>query len=576
MHTPSAALAWEFWRRHRARIITIVGVVLAFALVYPKLCALAGFNLSTPDALDAIVNSISKQQGFHSASQIVHMLCLILLACGPAGAMVLSLLCVTWMFTLTAPDPKTKDPMTFPTRLFTLPVSTPFLFWWLVLAGQAAVVLLYGSWFCLVRLPHLEMFAVYQNCFGWMTLLALAQGIVWALAGWPLTRALMLIAVFFCFSLSLARFDIYNSSSLLQPFFNSWSLLRPFLRGILELVLPALFILGLVLGRAGLQKMRHGQWQGWNWDQILSRANSRGEMRGPKRFASPAQAQSWFEWRRFARRLCFYVAGLALLPLLIHVLVWSIASLGLLQDETTGGFAAFLLVVPLLIYWFAVVPSSQPDLPFMVLRPMTNGQMMMAMLKASAIGTMLSWALVLVAMYALSLLGNFYAVQHDQLPPRAYWPIFLLGMMLLTWRMVAVNLWYMWCGQRRLAGLPALILPAYFLCAIPLSILSQDAEFWNSFCLLLPGLLAVLVAAKFLLAFLAFRVSLKRGLLAPSALRAYLGVWFLLVAGLLTALVIPSHLSKELILPSSLAIALLTPLARIGFCPISLAWNRHA
>jgi hypothetical protein len=32
----------------------------------------------------------------------------------------------------------------------------------------------------------LDIFAAYQDCFGWMTLLALTQGIVWALAAWPL------------------------------------------------------------------------------------------------------------------------------------------------------------------------------------------------------------------------------------------------------------------------------------------------------------------------------------------------------------------------------------------------------
>ena len=55
------------------------------------------------------------------------------------------------MFTFTEIDQKAKDPMAFPARLFTLPVSTPFLFWWLLLAGLAAVIVLYASWVYFVR-----------------------------------------------------------------------------------------------------------------------------------------------------------------------------------------------------------------------------------------------------------------------------------------------------------------------------------------------------------------------------------------------------------------------------------------
>src|SRR5215472_12245668 len=59
MHTPAAALAWELWRRHRARLMSIIGLILAFALVYPKLCGLAGFNPNSADALDEIARKFA-------------------------------------------------------------------------------------------------------------------------------------------------------------------------------------------------------------------------------------------------------------------------------------------------------------------------------------------------------------------------------------------------------------------------------------------------------------------------------------------------------------------------------------
>ena len=77
------------------------------------------------------------------------------------------------------------------------------------------------------------------------------------------------------------------------------------------------------------------------------------------------------------------------------------------------------------------------------------------------------------------------------------------------------------------------------------------------------------------MAFLSFRLSLKRRLLAPSALVAYLVVWGLLAASLLAILFFVARPPRELILPASLGIVLLVPLARVGFCPLALARSRH-
>src|SRR5580693_2783248 len=59
MHTPVAALAWELWHKHRTRLISVIGLILAFALVYPKLCAQAGFDPHGSNALDEIVKKFA-------------------------------------------------------------------------------------------------------------------------------------------------------------------------------------------------------------------------------------------------------------------------------------------------------------------------------------------------------------------------------------------------------------------------------------------------------------------------------------------------------------------------------------
>jgi hypothetical protein len=554
MHTPAAALAWELWRRHRKRVLIMIGLVLGFALVYPKLCVLAGFNLSGPNALDQIVTKfeVIRPQEI-SGERIFRVLCALALACGPAVVMFMTLLYVTWIFTFTALDPKTKDPLTFPVRLFTLPVSTPFLFWWLLLAGQAAVIVCYSSWVYFVPLPRLDIFAAYQNCFGWMTLLALTQGIVWALASWPITRMLVLSAMFFCFSLSPAWPENFES----------------------PLLFPLLFILGVMLARAGLQKMRHGQWQGWNWEQTFSKMTVRAELRGPKRFASPAQAQLWFEWRQFARRLCFLVAALTVAPIVIHLL----ARIGFdrpLQYNTMCFFTGYLVAIVFLVHILSSMSPAKTDLPFLLIRPVTNGEMLMAALKAAAISAVLSWAIVVATLCFMPLLGDFHAVKLEMFPPPPFRTITILGLVLLTWRFVAVNLCFAWSGKRRLTDLPALLFALACIGAISLLVLGQYSAFWVSFWPFVSGLLASLVAVKFLLAFLAFRVSLQRRLLAPSALIGYLLFWILLVSGLLATLLILARPSKELMLQASMAMVLLVPLARIGFCPITLSWNRHS
>jgi hypothetical protein len=90
-----------------------------------------------------------------------------------------------------------------------------------------------------------------------------------------------------------------------------------------------------------------------------------------------------------------------------------------------------------------------------------------------------------------------------------------------------------------------------------------------------PGLLACLVAVKLLVAFVGFRVCLKRRLLVLSQMAGYLAVWVVLVAVLLAVALTLPH-PKEFVLPLSLGVVLIVPLARIAFGPIALAHSRHA
>jgi hypothetical protein len=143
--------------------------------------------------------------------------------------------------------------------------------------------------------------------------------------------------------------------------------------------------------------------------------------------------------------------------------------------------------------------------------------------------------------------------------------------MILSWRLIAVNLCFVWSGKRAFTILPVLLFVASY--TIAFMLIPKASETGWMYVLLL---LECLIAVKFLLALLAFRIALQRGLLAPSAVVCYLVVWTLLAAALLIPATILFH-DTQLLLPLLLAgMVLLIPMARIGFCPIALDWNRHA
>src|SRR5262245_15423277 len=127
MNSPSAALAWEIWHRHRNRLIAIGAAILGFALIYPKLCTLYGLRLDLPNALDAIpASQISERmKGGHPLTAIAEILTVLFLLLAPLACMLLTLLYLVWVFTFA--EANVKKGFTVPTRLFRLPISTGFL-----------------------------------------------------------------------------------------------------------------------------------------------------------------------------------------------------------------------------------------------------------------------------------------------------------------------------------------------------------------------------------------------------------------------------------------------------------------
>jgi hypothetical protein len=152
-------------------------------------------------------------------------------------------------------------------------------------------------------------------------------------------------------------------------------------------------------------------------------------------------------------------------------------------------------------------------------------------------------------------------------------PVLLAGVIVLTWRLVAVNLW---CGinHRWLSKWPVLSPYALLILYGLLVLCGGYPGFRQTFSTVLPFILGALVLGKFWLARRIFRICLRRDWLSRSAVLKYLGIWVMLAILFLVPTLVIFH-QQEAILSIVLVIILLLPLARIGLAVLVLNASRH-
>jgi len=562
MNSPSSALVWEIWHRHRHRLFAIGAAILGFALIYPKLCALYGLRLDLPNALDAIpASEISARikQG-HPLTAIGEILTVLFLLLAPLACMLLSLLYLVWIFTFAETD--VRKGFSVPARLFRLPISTGFLAGWLSVVGAATITIVYLGWTRLVHQPRIDIFEGYPNLLIWLTLLLVAQGVVWALDGFPILRLLALSAAIFFFGF-LAGPAIHE---------------HPWLEQNRLGILLALLAIGVVSGYVGLGKIRHGEWQGWSWPGFLrARRVHRTVAPTKSAFKSTSRAQFWFEWRRSGQKVVLATCALNGVAFLIMTIVAS--RLGILSDGDTTGLVIYLLVVPIFLHFVQGVMPERTLPLFLAARPLTSGEIVMAKLKVAGLSAAISWLITLGLLAFVPLLGNLSGqldparllAQYEHLP--ILLPVLLVGVIFMTWRLVAANLCF-GINHGWLKLWPVLS-PYAFLILYGLIVLYGRAPgFREAVATVLPIVLGTLVVVKFWLTRRAFRVCLGRGWLARSALFKYLCVWGTLAALFVTPTLIFMHPAAELV-SVLLAIILLLPLARIGLAVLVVSAGRH-
>jgi hypothetical protein len=542
--SPALAIAWQFRLRHRLGLLGLAGYLTVLAIA--KLMAVElgwRINLDSPESFALVV--------------VV-----------PLTATFTYFLAV---FTFGLEGDLAARRSMYPSRLFTLPVTTSALVGWPMLYGSAAMTVL---WFAT------RLFAMWPSGVDvpWIwpalaaaSLLAWTQALTWMSYGLPGLRAIVTV-------LWLAVID---AVVLLALHFKAPE-------HVMLAILAPHVPLAYLTARLAVGRARRGEVRDWRglFTGLERTADAPSIRRMP--FPSPARAQFWFEWRRFGPSLPALV--LILLPFELALLS-AAGNTPLLVLEILLG----VLCTPPLMASFvaATVSRSNADAsdspgvtPFTATRPSTTAALIAAKLKAAMGSTIAAWLLVVVAIpLGLALSGTapmvidrarrIHAVVGT---PHAIGFVLLglTGFILWTWKQL-VNGLYVGLSGRDWVVRGSVYLTLSFLAALgPVAQWiagdrSVQIALWNA----IPLLLGALVCGKMLAAAWVIVRLYRSGLLADRTLVTSAACWAVVVLvlyGLLTWLFFTPFLPRYLL---GLATILVIPLVRLSAAPLAFAWNRH-
>jgi hypothetical protein len=539
MHSPAAALAWEFWGRHRWGFSAVGALVLAFTV--------AG-AISPLSAGLVTVNSM----------WLVVGLCYVIgvFAYGFEGRLEMA-------------------ESGFPARLFLLPVRTWILVGWPMLQGMVVAVLLWLVW------DHFVLRPSGIETPGWWpvmlaALVATSQAIAWLPFGLPWLRLLVAISILTALVrapafLALAgdRFTDANTQTT-----------------ILSAFAAALIPVSFLAAWAGVARARRGDNPDWlrAWQSVRRIARPRRE---PRPFPSPMWAQMWYEWR---------VRGVVFVATVAFALIAMATLSALLERDDTGktNFSVMFLLTPILLssVWSSsagtagVTDRSARLSAFAATRPLSNSAFVAVKFLSAGLSAVAAWLVVLVMLplwlvytggyRELGTVWDAAIAKYGAARVVAICVLLAVAPVLLTWRTLVVGLWAGLTGRMwMIVGQPIVfgILGLQFM---------YEWILWNADPVRRERILEVLpwaaggaVVLKFLIAGWALRVLLRRGELEAGAVVKLLGAWLLVAASLFAVLVwlVPSGFVP--VYGLALGVVLFVPLARLLVAPLAFAWNRH-
>ena len=458
----------------------------------------------------------------------------------------------------------------YPTRLFTLPVSTRALTAWPMIYGVGAIVLLWigtralGYWS-----PNLEITVpVIWPAFLAAAVLAWTQALTWmpyGLAGVRVVVAMLCLIALDTIVLLAIEFR--------------WR--EPGLIAFLAPQVP----LAYLVARSAVARARRGDTPDWRQSLALA---WRSDPARQWSFRSPAHAQDWFEWRRHGRSLPALVAIVLPFELLLlwvagtsRALVITIVLGALFAPVVLAAFAAAMVRTA-----SANVDDSSGISSFLATRPVTTAGLIAAKLRTTVRSALAAWLVVAIALpAALAWSGTLVilqdaardtAVQIGMARVVAFGALLVLLFMLATWRQLVQSLYVGLSGRAWVVRSSVFVAMVAVSIAVPLIIWVVETPrairaLWDS----LPAIAASLAVLKVSLgAWVAYRLWRAR-VVTDRALLWGAGLWLAAVMTLYGALawffvtpLVPRHV---LLLLAVVAI----PLARLSASPLALAWNRH-
>ena len=544
MRSPALAIGWEFRQRHRWGLLALIGYVVVIATI--KLLILdpgRPVNLDSSERFAAVV--------------VV-----------PVTATFVYLLAV-FTYGLSG-DLAARESM-YPARMFTLPVTTAALVGWPMLYGTAATAVLwlatrlFAVWPSDVEIPMLWPALLAASLLAW------TQALTWMPYGLRGVRVMVTV-------LWLAAID---AVVLLALHFKAH---EPVMLAMLAPHVP----LAYVVARTAVARARRGDVPDWRGASARSGAIHAARPGRRDRFASPARAQAWFEWRRHGRTLPAIVG--ILLPFEL-ALLWIAGNAPALVFVIVLGT---LLTPPFMAaFTAATVRKSSADAsdaygltPFIATRPLTSAALIAAKLMATTWSTLAAWLLVVVAVPVALVLSGTWPVVIDRAnqimevmgAPRAVVLalLALTGFMASTWKQLVQSL------HVGLSGREWVVKGSVFVTLSILAVIGPIAQWisgndaakavlWNGF----PVILGVLVCFKMsAAAWIAVRLYRSR-VLSDRTLVTGAACWcaaVLALYGSLAWLFFTPFLPRYLL---GLVAILVVPVARLSAAPLALAWNRH-
>lgn len=547
MRSPAVAIAWAFWSANRRGWLLLLAAMAACGLLLHILG-------------DSLRDSESMQ--FAAYLPLVAALLLAMAFCN---------------FT----DRQRRDGIAgFPRHLFTLPVNTRLSVTCALLCSLISVIGLYIAWVTLVLKPLDAAFLVRWPATLLAAFVVFYQSIVWCFCGFRLTRMISLsmvatLLVFVGFMPTLVEVTSVWSSE---------RNLSVMLVGIMCVAYGATIVV--------IDTQRRGGARGWSaWPALLD-AITRVAPSRKAAITSADAALFWIEWRRAGLVL---PAAVLLATALVLGPVLAITGRG--REETLWA-EMWLVILPVLFAFPIGLGFGKPAIwslelalsPFITTRPITEGQLLAAKLKAAACSTLLTWGLLItVAPLCIYLYcdtkhwADIWGAWQSLYSPTTQWllPLFLLAAaMLLTWGLLVAHLWLGFSGRAAVyysvasGGLAAFVTAFFFF----VWWLDHPRSHGDTFVRMLPWLpwaLALVLTAKLWIAAWCSGPLRRHRLVSGRGIAVCLGVCFALAGLTVFAAYLFSPRIEWLRNVALLAALNAIPIFNIAVTPFTISWNRH-